>query len=295
MKRNILILLAAIWLPLFLSAQVNGNRKMITDIRSTGVFSGVKVNFPAEVEIVCQTIPHLEITVDENILPWIEVKMEGAMLHILQGKWIEPSQPVRIVIGTAFLHRLETGGYGEYWVKNIDAPVFTLVNPVGTVQLEGRTDRLIATVNTGRVDASQLNASEADITVTSYGSVQVRAKEVLRAQVADNGKVVYVEKPGNIYGTGPIVSAENENPPAVMKPRYIQVTLVNNSPSKIDMIIQGPPGHRFSYGAPLRAGQRRTEEVPLGTRIYLDQIIIRKLLVTISETDENQVVKLFEN
>lgn len=294
MKLRIFTLLIGICLPHFIPAQINGNGKMVTITRSTGVFSGVKVDFPAEVEIICQTIPHLEITSDENIIPYLDIRMEGSTLNILQRKWIEPSRTVHITIGTAFLHRLETGGYGEYWIKNIDAPQFTLVNPVGTVELEGRADRLVANVGTGKVDASQLTTLESDITVTSFGWVKVQVKDVLRAQVAENGKVIYTEKPSQIYGAGPVFPAENDNPSPEGKPRYIRVTLLNNSPSKIDMIIKGPPGQRFSYGAPLRPGQRRTEDMPVGTHIYLDHIISRKLLVTILEKDENQVVKLFE-
>ncbi|MEZ4773539.1 MAG: DUF2807 domain-containing protein [Bacteroidia bacterium] len=294
MKTSITSILLGIFLPIVSFAQINGNGKIITTTRSAGIFTSVEVDFPAEVEIICQTIPHLEITVDENVLPYIDVKTEGAKLRILQGKWIEPSQKVRIKIGTAFLHKLETGGYGEYWVRNIDSPIFTLLNPVGTVEVEGKTDNFQVTVNTGKVDASQLVAKQVSAQINSRGWVKVHAVDLLETQIAENGKVIYTEKPGKITGSGPVVSADQVENEVVPEVKYIKLELLNNSSSKIDIVIQGPPHRRFSYGIPFKAGQRRAENVPVGTRLYLDQIITRKLLVTITEENENQVVKLFD-
>ncbi|MDX2250333.1 MAG: DUF2807 domain-containing protein [Bacteroidia bacterium] len=294
MKRFILIFLFGIFIPLMAFSQINGNGQIITTTRSAGVFTGIVIDFPAEVEIICQTIPHLEITTDKNILPYIQVETEGATLKILQGKWIEPTQTVRIKIGTAFLHKLETGGYGEYWVRNIQSPVFKLHNPVGTVELEGTTDYLEVSINTGKVDASQLVARHVKAEIHSFGQAKVHALDMLEAEVAVNGKLIYLEKPEQIKGTGPIVSlSQVEDEPAV-EVKYIKLILMNNSLSKVDLYIQGPPHRRFSYGIPLGAGQRRKEELPVGTRIYLDQVITRKLLATIEEKDENQLVKLFE-
>lgn len=292
--KTVLIIITISCLYLTSFAQINGNKKIITQTRSLGLFTQLEVDFPAEVEVICQTIPHLEITVDENVMPYINIKMEGSKLRILQGQWIEPSQLTRITIGTAFLHQLETGGYGQFWVRNIKTPEFRLINPVGTVELEGSTDLLKMDVQTGQADASRLKAKNIEVHISSFGSAIIYPTDLLEANISSEGSIIYVHKPLKIKGEGNIRHIDELEEKPLPKTKYIELTLKNNSNSKIDVYVQGPPHRRFSYGIPFKAEQKRTETFPVGTRIYLDRVITRKLLVTIEDKDENQTVNLFD-
>ena len=292
--RNAIIIFAIFCLYLTSFAQINGNKKIITQTRSLGLFTQLEVDFPAELEVICQTIPHLEITVDENVMPYINIKMEGSKLRILQGQWIEPSQLTKITIGTAFLHQLETGGYGQFWVRNIKTPEFRLINPVGTVELEGTTDRLQMDIQTGKVDASLLQAKNIEVHISSFGSAIIYPTDLLEVNISSEGSIIYIHKPQKIRGEGNIKHIDDLEDQPVPETKYIELALKNNSNSKIDVYVQGPPHRRFSYGIPFRAGQKRTEIFPVGTRIYLDQVVTRKLLATIEDKDENQTVNLFD-
>ena len=299
MKTRLLLLALFIVVPLYaLFAQVNGNGKLETQTRSVGIFSILEINFPAEVEIECGTLPRVEITAEENLMKYIKVDHSGNKLSIEPTKWIEPRKQIQIRVGVAFLHRLNTSGYGNYWVRNLNTPSFHLQNLVGTTVLEGAVKDLTIQQETGQVDATQLEVTNAQVKIWSHGKARVKVSGTLNAEVADEGIVIYEGKPEKLEkktkSGGVVIDAAShveETPPEI---KYISLTLHNNSRGKIDIYIKGPPHRRFSYGAPFRANQKREENFPVGTKIYLDKVFTRKLLLKIEEAHEGKVVSLFE-
>ncbi|MEQ9264869.1 MAG: hypothetical protein RLN81_06580 [Balneolaceae bacterium] len=87
---------------------------------------------------------------------------------------------------------------------------------------------------------------------------------------------------------------EEDNAP-VKEVAYVNVTLYNNSESRINIEIQGPKERRFGYGAPINGFRKRKERFPVGTQIYLKRAVLNdRLLVTITEEDAGKTVNLFE-
>ncbi|MEM7658516.1 MAG: DUF2807 domain-containing protein [Bacteroidota bacterium] len=278
-------------------AQKNGNGKAETQTRSLTMFTKLAIEFPAEVEVVCQELPHLSITMDENLFQYVEIKNSGGELRIRPTTWIEPKVKVHIKIGTAFLRQLEPSGYGTYWVRNLEGPEFHLKNRVSDVELEGQVKEAYLSTNTGTVDASQLTCETVHAEVNSFGSIHVHATDMLDAKVSDNGKVMYEQEPEIIHkkveSGGEVLLASEVVEEPIVEPGSVSLRLKNNKGRKIDVYVQGPKGRRFSYGMPFKSGQVRKETFPVGTRIFLDNILTRKLLVTISEEHANKTVDLF--
>lgn len=281
-----------------ISAQIKGNGIMETRIRSLSLFTELEVDFPAHVTVNCKELAKLEITADENVFKGIEIKHEGGKLRILQKEWIQPTKNVKITIGAPFLHKLTTSGYGEFFINNLDGPLFSVNNPVGKVHLAGKVEKLEVNMRTGTLEALQLHSKKAEVNIEGYGEAKIHAIEHLKARVGDNKEDKWLDKGTNIrlikddaeswitYG-----SWEEKKLDA---PKRIDLKLKNNSGAKADFFVEGPRGNSFSYGFPIKAGASRKENFPIGSRIYLDKLLGRKLIHTVTASDANQTVSLFK-
>ena len=276
---------------------VNGNGKIVEQIRPLGNFSAVLIDFSADVTIVNGETPSFVITADENVLPHIGTKVRGGKLHITQDKWIEPSQSVMIRVGTPFTASLETSGYSDVIVEGIDGPRLKINAGVGTVSLHGKAERLQVRTKTGNIDASNLNTPYADVAISSHGKVKLGVISNLKTDVNDNGTVVYDGSPdiNNRNDQAQIVSVSEYVNPEDIEVQYIEFVLVNNSRQKLSLRVEGPRERPFGYGFDLKGNAKRKETWPIGTKLYAEgKLLSDKLLVTISEDMVGQEVDLFE-
>ncbi len=304
MKKLIFFVVAflpAIFLQAQTSGLVRGNGDIQTSKRAMGIFTSVAVEFPAEVEIVCKSYPFLEITSDKNILDHIQVSESGSELRISQKGWIEASKGVVIKIGAAFIDNLETNGYGDYKVTGIDVPTFNLVNPVGSVSLEGKARELKVNLGTGSVDASRLTAESVLVHITSWGTAHIFATDKVEGYVAGRGKVVYSGNPARVNvnmagGPGNLLSSEQDRQVEKTEVVYIDLKVYNNRISTVSVVIQGPPERQFSYGTNFMPLQSRKERFPVGTEIYkVDSSGERgELLLKVEATFAGKSIHLFK-
>lgn len=295
-KKNILlIILLSLTLPGL--GQIKGNGKIETLKRSLALFSELEVNFPAKVIVNCKSLAQLEIVTDENIFEGIEIRNAGGKLSILQEKWISPTQ-ITITIGVPFLSKLTTGGYGDFYVNNLEGSTFYLDNAVGNVHLAGQVERLEVEMNKGYLDALKLETKEAYATFDGYGEMRIHVSEYYEIKRGTMTSSKRVTKPGSFRITkksieGFMVMTPFKEDKKKGKVERISLKLHNNQASKVDLYIQGPEQHPFSYGISIQPFLKRKENFPLGTEIYLDKILGKELLYTVQLEDRDQVVKLF--
>jgi hypothetical protein len=156
-------------------------------------------------------------------------------------------------------------------------------------------------MSTGTLDASKLEAKNINAKITSHGDAIINATESIDANVYDMGKLVYLQEPPSLKirsnEDGDVLSFEESQNQEVEKEKvqYVKVKLKNNRFTRIQTYVQGPKNRRFSYGMPFNAKQTRSENYPVGTRIFkVNKFGMRKLLVTVKAEDAGKVVKLFE-
>lgn len=277
---------------------VNGNGRIVEQIRPLDTFSGVLLDFSANVTIVNGQTPSFRIEADENVLPHIGTKVRFGKLHITQDKWIEPSQKVVIHIGAPFTSKIETSGYSNVVVENIDGPRLQVDAGVGNVMLHGKADRLRIRTKTGNVNASDLETGYADVAISSHGTVKLGSVEELIVDAANTGTVIYAEQPGEIQSKNEktrIISAADYEEPEATEIKYVEFRLVNNSRSRIALRVEGPQQRSFGYGFSLGASGARKENWPVGTKVYKEgRLLTDELLVTITEDMAGKRVKLFD-
>lgn len=302
-QRNVVLvfLFAAVYLPTAFG-QLYGNGKLETRTFYFPDFSRLSIATPAEVYIdASATEAALELTTDANIFSHLELVLSGQQLSIAPGTWIEPSQLVfRIKIPS--LEGLETGGYGTYLIEDLQTENFSLVNPVGTVTLSGQVGEFDFTMATGTLDARLLSARKVRGTIESFGFAQINATAELNAVLNENGTLTYQQKPERISQTipenGRVLSAadyEREKFNASQR-TTLNFRLRNNSKRRIQARVEGPRRHPFSYGFALNAGQRRKEEWPVGTKVFMvTKNGSAKLLLTVEPESEGRVLDLFDD
>lgn len=278
-------------------AQVNGNKNIQTKTFDYSDIQTFELLISAQVTIDGSQDEAMKITTDENIFEHLDIKNTGKKVSINQAKWIEFSK-MEITFGSTVLNKLITSGYGNFTLNNIYAKTFTVINPVGTVSLNGKADNLVVKTKIGKIDAKQLTVENADISITSDGEVTLNASKSVVSNISEEGIITYVSEPENVVtnNTGEVKSfSEIEREEVIEEAVYIELKVQNNTSSRKQFYIKGPKNRRFSYGFPMNPNQKRAKNIPIGTKIYqVNKLGTKTLLVTIEADDEGKVVKLFD-
>ncbi|BAO77056.1 GIN domain-containing protein [Winogradskyella sp. PG-2] len=281
-------------------AQTKGNKVIETRNFNVDGLEHIKINFYAKVTIDQSAEENMSITTDTNLFDLIDTEVVDGVLHLNQKEWISPSQHAIITIGAPNLKRLESGTHDTTKIINVDNDELRVNAPLGHIIIEGKTKELRIGSELATIDASKIIADNAYINLWSWGKVTVNVTNLLWADVANDGKLIYLEKPktlktktkkgGCIYGIND--AKKVKNPEAV----YINFKIKNNSSNRNHFEVVGPKqdGTKFGYGFPMMPFTTRKENWTVGTKVYkINRLGFRKLLITIKKEDKDRTVKLF--
>ncbi len=188
--------------------QGSGVRK--TEKRDLGSFTSIQASGAYEMKVTCQQPASFEIEGDDNILPLIKTEVRDGVLHIHNEKSYNPTTVIMIRIGLADLNRFATDGAGDVSITNVKNEKLS-VNSTGATRIkaEGQTKLIEINVSgAAKIDASNLRAERATVTVNGAAHVDVYASQQLDATVAGVGQVNYDGNPGivnkNVTGLGSV-------------------------------------------------------------------------------------------
>ena len=208
---------------------VTGRGPVIEETRSVGEFAVVSSATLADVEIVQGETERLWITAQENLLRHLETRVENHILYIYTapGVILQPTEPVVIELEVVDLARIESSGSGDINAPILDARRLEVVSSgSGRVDVPSlQADSLIVigsgsgditssgTVLAQRmvlsgshvVDTRNLEAHEADVTLSGSGPATIRVRDRLRAVLSASGSLRYYGSPTvvqTVTGTG---------------------------------------------------------------------------------------------
>lgn len=282
-------------------AQINGNKKLITKTFPVSDIEAVEIHLYADIVIDCAaTEASLEITAEENLMPYIARELESGKLTFGQKKWIEPREAIKIKIGAPNLEQIIQSTHEKVLVENLDRIQFSAMALVGEIILDGKVQQLNASGETGTVDARQLDVNAVNVNLWNWGTIELATPKTIEGIVKNSGTVNYegseVQVKVRTSSEG-IVQNRNEPKSSKYDTRFVDLKIKNNSMQRINAYVKGPKpdGKHFSYGFPLNPGQTRHKNWTIGTKVYqVSKLGTRKLLIEIEEEDEGQVVKLYE-
>lgn len=229
----------------------------------------------------------LQILADANIMRLIRVDNTNNTLKIeVDGNaqnrlWLEDDKTTLKIRSRSQPASIEYKCNANATLRGLSAKTLALEHDMnGNLEMSGTADSLVVRKdNNGALYASGLQVGVADVVIDGNGDVQLNARRFVRRESAGNG---------GIANAGETASAPG---PAI--PR-VKVSFYNNRAKKGDFYVTGinEAGKKFSYGLSLGAFAKQSEYLPVGTRVYQNDRF-GKLLTTLGEKDDNQIVRLY--
>ncbi len=277
-------------------AQVKGNKEIITKMFPAEGLTALEMGLYASVTIDASATTMMTITTDSNLMDLIDTEIVGGTLKLAQKEWMQPSNGILIAIGAPALQRLQVEVHETVRLDNVQREKISLMAINGKIIASGTVTNAGIGAEGGIVDASTLEAKVVNLNIWGDGKAIVNASEVLENTLSDEARVVLVQQPVKVKGSMKKALA-NAHPIANAKNPYISIKIKNNSWNRNHFTVRGPKadGSHFGYGFPMMPGAVKKERWTVGTKIYkVNKLGFNKLLVTITEDDENQIIELFK-
>lgn len=285
-------------ITLNITAQINGNKKSETRSFPLENITSFNLELYANVTIDPTMDEGLTVTAESNLFEYIGRDVSSRRLSITQKEWVQPTKLIQITIGSPNVKKIKLTNWGEVSVINLDNERIEIDANVGTVNLSGKTDKLVLDIGQATVNADELIVQNAVVKSSGYADIHLNVIQNLDTDIdMQKTKITLVNEPKRRTG--------NFNPELseMLKEQYknvkwIDFKIKNNSWNRKNFYVVGPKkdGSTFSYGFPMLPGATRNEHWTIGTKVYKESLIgTRKLLVTITESDEGSTVDLFDD
>lgn len=237
--KNTLVLIATILSFTVSQAQWNkikGNGNITTENRTTSDYDAVKCAGSFDYILVAGNEGQIKLEGESNLLPYVITEVKNGSLYIKteKGKNLSPSknQTIKITIPFKDLDQVSLSGSGDLWntdtITSSNLEVYLSgsgdiildiatknatgkVTGSGDLTLKGSTTDLIAGVTgSGDFHGFNLQATNADVSVTGSGDVEIVCNGHLKARVTGSGDVEYKGNPksedSKVTGSGSIES-----------------------------------------------------------------------------------------
>ncbi|MES2775860.1 MAG: head GIN domain-containing protein [Bacteroidota bacterium] len=238
MKKIIFGVFAIISLSVFARGweQIKGNGNLKKETRQAGNFSALSSSGSMDVIISYGSSSSIEVEADDNLLPYIETKLEGNKLVIRSKDKIGLSSKNKMTIRVQMtkVENLSVAGSGD--IKGDGAftnegktrlaiagsgsinlgfshfgDVDAAISGSGDITIKNGTSKnLDAHVSgSGKVDASQIAFDEVDAHISGSGDVKTKANKSIDAHISGSGTLYYTGSATNIStkssGSGKVV------------------------------------------------------------------------------------------
>lgn len=222
MKKAIkLFFLSALFFTVIGTAQtkVKGNGNVVSEKRNVANYDEINVSGDFDINLVSGTEGAITIEGESNVIPYVKVVVSDNVLKIFSENKVNISTKKGIVVTVPFeqISALSLSGSGDILTENtIVAPVFkaklsgsgdlTLdlkssdlevgLSGSGDISLKGTADNFVSkTSGSGDIDAIDLVAKKATVSISGSGDVKVNCSENLYARVSGSGDIEYKGEP----------------------------------------------------------------------------------------------------
>jgi len=274
--------------------QLKGDGNIITKTFEVDNIKSVKINLYAKITIDCEMKNSLRINADSNLMDKIYKTITNGVLELNQKEWIKASKKIEITIGAPYLSKIELGTNDATYIENFKNDSLKIIAPIGKLTINGTSSFLDIEAKNGIIDATSLFTKDAKISITGRSKTTVNVTNKITTSLSKNAQLKLASKPLIIEGD--LRDYETTKPKVDNSVKWINFKLKNNSWNRQKLFVIGPKkdGSTFSYGFAMMPGVTRNERWTIGTKIYTNRPLgKKKLLVTITEDNENEVVKLF--
>jgi len=231
----LVVLAVALVAMVVLAGCVQGSGNVITESRDVSEFDEVELRGIGRLEITQGTTTELSVTADDNLMQYIETKVEGDTLQIsvkhrsLPFFTVNPTETIVYELTVPSLTRVSLSGSGKIVVDGLETDEFTVeisgsgdleasdlradsftyqLSGSGKATVSGKVDSQDVQVSgSGRLEAGDLQSAEAFIEISGSGRAVLWVTDQLDVQISGSGDVQYYGSPEvsqDVSGSGSI-------------------------------------------------------------------------------------------
>jgi hypothetical protein len=184
--------------------QIVGSGKLVTEQRTTGLFTGIQVTGIAKVIIKQDTAQSLRIEADDNIMDSVTTSVNNGLLSVGLKKGSYNNITVNVSVSMKTISRLESIGAAEFLTDGqiqTDS-VLCRITGTGKITLKGSaTSETIEIIGTGDVHNFDLVSSRCSALISGAGNIEVNVTQDLNAVIAGTGTITYSGNPSVVHQT----------------------------------------------------------------------------------------------
>ncbi len=216
------MLLATSCVAVFPFDGIVGNGKVVTSALDARNFEAVKNYSSAKVIVRKGAVAMATVTVDENVLEALDIKVENRTLHVTTkpGKSIMRYTTFKVTVTMPFIEEAGIYGSGDISVSDrfsgdavklaihgsgsingsFDADsIDAYIGGSGEIDVAGTTEKLNAMIaGSGNIAGDSLSADEALVSINGSGSTSLRVLSALDARIYGSGSINYYGSPARL-------------------------------------------------------------------------------------------------
>ncbi|UCE94296.1 MAG: DUF2807 domain-containing protein [Flavobacteriaceae bacterium] len=214
--------------------KVKGNGKIIEKTRNVGSFEGVGVSGSFDVFLVKGQEGKIEISVEENLEPYLITEVKEGSLKIKWKKGVNIRTTKKTVLTVYFKNisglalagsgdiigkdkivtdnlGLAIAGSGDIKISTQADKIGAAISGSGDMELSGTSNHFEAKVaGSGDIEASGLVTQKADLKISGSGSIEANVEKEITARISGSGDIKYKGNPAKedikVSGSGSISS-----------------------------------------------------------------------------------------
>lgn len=185
---------------LFGERTVKGSGELTTQTREVGEFSRIRSSGSFDVTVTIGPVRKVTVTFDDNLIDLITTEVKGRTLQIGSEGSFSTHKACKVDITVPSLEAMTLSGSGDIVIAGLNGEDFSYeVSGSGDATLSGQVgDVDIEVSGSGSVDAKELKATRARVSIAGSGDVRVWAEESLDGSVAGSGDITYYGNPEKV-------------------------------------------------------------------------------------------------
>lgn len=178
---------------------VQGNGNITSEKRTIASFTTLDAEGAFDIQWT-NGAPALSITTDQNLFARIKTDVSGTTLRIYSDERINPTKGIKVILSSGALKDAGLTGAIHLTANQVMGKTFKLSSSGAvTIEASGKVDALTAKLTgASRLNAGNLNAGDASVTLIGASSADVTVTGKLKASIVGAGTLTYSGTPSSI-------------------------------------------------------------------------------------------------
>lgn len=183
-----------------LGSSIKGSGVGGTEVRDVSDFSAVDIGGVFQVEITAGKDFSVEVSADENLLPYIRTEVDGNVLRIETTESLKSQNSMRVRITAPDIDHIDASGASKVSLSGVKNSALGIdTSGASKLKIEGETGAVKVQVSgASSIDAEALKARTADIDASGASNVSVFVTERLMSDASGASRISYSGNPTSV-------------------------------------------------------------------------------------------------